>query len=112
MNTYSNKNADAKTSSYMTTKAMKKIEKKSIKYAMKNQNLSFNEKPNVFIKSDKTEEGQPGTKKKRSVSPMTKSLVNKYNSSTTESAPQDGKSKSRSGSRKTNMKSPNGMRIY
>ena len=37
MNTYSGKNADAKTSNYVTTKAMKKIEKKSIKFAMKNQ---------------------------------------------------------------------------
>lgn len=110
MNTYSNKNAEAKSSSYMTTKAMKKIEKKSIKYAMKNQNLSFNDKPNVFIKTDKLEEGQLGTKKKRSVSPMTKNLVNKYNYSTTKSIPRNGKSKSRSGSRKTNMKSPNAMR--
>lgn len=113
MNNYSNKSTDAKTANYVTTKAMKKIEKKSIKFAMKNQNLSYNEKPSTMLKYsyDKAEE-LAGGKKKRSVSPITKGLQGKFHSSVNEGMMPSSKSKARSGSRKTNMRSPGGVRIY
>lgn len=100
------------TNTYTNNKNIKtKIEKKSIKFAMKNQNLSFNEKTassmlkNSYDKGDELE-----SKKKRSVSPMTKGLPGKY--STTQPDINMTKTKGRGGSRKTNMRSPGGVRIY
>lgn len=90
LNTYSNKNAKTKPGAYVTTKAKNKA------------NLSFNEKTSMLNRS--YNEHEFGTKKKRSVSPMTK---NGYKSYTGED-----KSNSRSGSRKNNMRSPNAMKIY
>ena len=78
MNTYSGKNADSLLSNYATTKAMKKIEKKSIKFAMKNQNLSFNDKTNVLIKSSYDKSEPMKHKKKRSVSPVSNGVPYKY----------------------------------
>lgn len=78
MNTYSGKNADSKTSNYVTTKAMKKIEKKSIKFAMKNQNLTFNEKTNSLIRPSTDKPEPMKQKKKRSVSPISKGGPYKY----------------------------------
>lgn len=80
---------------------------------MKNQNLSFNEKTNILTKS-KIEDvinSQMG-KKKRSASPVTKSVKSAYNSKIVEEVMKGGKPKPRSGSRKTHMKSPNNAKVY
>lgn len=79
---------------------------------MKNQNLSFNDKSNIAIKN----KIDPSTiivgKKKRSASPVTsKNTKTAYNSKI-EDPITIGQSKSRSGSRKNNAKSPNNVRFY
>ena len=80
---------------------------------MKNQNLTFNDKMNIIGKNrhNKSNDEHLQKKKKRSASPMTKNVKATYSSGTNELVSGVNKPKSRSGSRKTNMRSPNNFRI-
>jgi hypothetical protein len=115
MNTISGKAVDSKNTSYnQHMKAMKKIEKKSIKFVMKNQNLSYQQKPSTALNKshmDKMMDLSHSKAKKRSTSPMTKNIKGVYR------GPTDvllglSKPKSRSGSRKTNMRPIGNYKIY
>jgi hypothetical protein len=111
MNSISNKLTGSTTTSYQSAKGMKKIDKKSIKFASKNQNLSFNDRSNTAIKNKIDPSSIIVGKKKRSASPVTKNPTSAYNSRIEDQAVVT-KPKSRSGSRKNNTKSPNNARFY
>lgn len=111
MNSISNKLTGSTTTSYQSAKGMKKIDKKSIKFASKNQNLSFNDRSNTAIKNKIDPTSIIVGKKKRSASPVTKNPTSAYNSRIEDQAVVT-KPKSRSGSRKNNTKSPNNVRFY
>jgi hypothetical protein len=100
LDSYANKNPKMKTANYVTTKAMKM------------QNLSFNEKTNMLLKGQRDKSNESNGKKKRSVSPMTKGTSSKYTPVPKDQIYASNRVKSGSGTRKTNMRSPNGMRIY
>lgn len=78
---------------------------------MKNQNLSFNDKSNIAVKNKIDSSTIIVGKKKRSASPVTKNAKSAYNSKI-EDHIAINQTKSRSGSRKNNAKSPNNARFY
>lgn len=117
MNSYSSKHTDNKSHSFQNSKAMKKIEKKSIKFAMKTHNLSYHEKPSRIkekVLADKISEHVTGKPKKRSASPMTKNVKTTNNKTwgTDIMLGLTKANKSRSGSRKTNVRSPGHLKMY